>query len=132
MGYVNKPQLQVDNITLQSVAGTASVKDSGITQPKLAAGVCKTQRGTYAGTGASKDVAVGFRPQLVLVGVVGDATRIGYAFDGQDNQEVGLRGTTLVSSTSIDFTAAGFTLAAASAFNTAATTYYWVAYGGAT
>lgn len=129
---VTPPPASVDNATLQLVAGVLSVKNGGIGQTQLGAGVAKVQRGTYVGSGASKDIAVAFRPQFIEIGVVGDATRIGYVADGVNDFEQGLRGTTLISSTSVDITALGFTLAAASAFNTAATTYYWVAFGGAT
>jgi hypothetical protein len=132
VAFVLQPVVRADNTTTVKVAGVISVKAGGVGPTQLAVGVAKTQRGTYVGTGALKSVAMTFRPQLIILGVVGDATRVGYVFDGQTNQETGLRGTTLVASTDVDTTSTGFDLAAASPFNTAATTYYWIAFGGAT
>lgn len=121
-----------DGVTLQNVAGVWSIMPAGVGATQLAAGIGRIQRGTYVGSGALRSIAVGFRPQLVFIGVVGDATRVGYVFDGQNDQETGLRGTTLIASTTVDLTNAGFDLAAASALNTNAVTYYWWAIGGAT
>lgn len=98
----------------------------------LAEGVARVQRGSYEGTGASQDVAVGFRPQVVFV-AANDVTRDGIIWDAVDNQERGFRpsGPTHITSGTIDLTANGFTVPAASVFNNAGQTYYWIALGGA-
>lgn len=129
------PVAQTGNRALGAGAvGATQLAAGSVNQSKLAAGVAKIQRGTYAGTGASQDVAVAFRPQLLLC-IAADISRWAIIFAGVDDQDSGVGGSGPVyraSTTTADFTANGFTLAAASTLNGAGQTFFWVAIGGAT
>lgn len=99
--------------------------------PVVEYGMARVARGSQAATGVAWTVAgLSFRPVAVFIGSKTAVARNGFVIDGVNNNEAGAKMNTpsLITSTSIDITADGFTVADAD-FIVNAQTYYWVAFG---
>lgn len=127
--------ITADESTLTlSPAKVLSEKAGGTGFNQMVAGTCRIQRGTYTGTGAAGNaVAVGFRPQFIIIQSASSIARGALVMDSPDDTEtgaVGLNAAVLATNAVCDITATGFTPAGA-ALNVNAVVYEWVAFGGA-